>query len=192
METFGVIMLLCLILFGIVQYAMMLTATEIIQFGADSAVRARAVGLNAFMASKANVLATIPNAGERITPYAVSGLSQTTWENANDARSAFYSSTRSRSSTYVDDISNFPIYLGATSAAHADSILSYERSYFHGNNGPNEIAPPRFTFSGDMIRATVRQAYPLTMPLFRAFSDSDSIDVEQQAELAHHAELFLE
>src|SRR5690606_30398007 len=70
LESFAVIMLLCLILFGMVQLVMMINATEIIQFSADSAVRSRAVGLNDFMALKSSVIASSPNAGERTAPYA--------------------------------------------------------------------------------------------------------------------------
>jgi len=42
-------MLLCLILFGVVQLVLMFKAREIKQFAADASVRARAVGFNPFM-----------------------------------------------------------------------------------------------------------------------------------------------
>lgn len=192
LESFAVILLLCLILFGMIQLVMMVTATEIIQFSADSAVRARAVGLNEFMALKSSVIASSPNAGERSAPYGQSRTSQAGWESARNAGQAFESSHRNVYND-TDDILYFPEYLETLNMGYAQARLNYTRSAHPVNSGnDHQISAPHFTFSGEMIRAVVTQDYPLTMPLFRAFSDSDSIYLRGEAELANHAELYLQ
>lgn len=186
------IMLLSLILFGMVQYVMMLTATEIIQFSADSSVRARAVGLNNFMARKVNVIASSPNAGARTAPSAQTTTNQGDWESNRNAGSAFRSSYGNVNGS-TDDILYFPQYLETLDVGRAVALLNYDRSPpLAGPSAPFQISHPRFSFAGNMIRAVVTQDYPLTMPLFRAFSDNDSIFIEAEAEFADHAELYLE
>lgn len=191
LESFAVIMLLCLILFGMVQYVMMLTATEIIQFSADSSVRARAVGLNNFMARKVNVIASSPNAGARTAPYAQTTTNQGDWESNRNAGSAFRSSYGNVNGS-TDDILYFGQYLETLDEGLARAMLNYQRSPWAQSPTPYIISHPRFSFAGNMIRAVVTQDYPLTMPLFRAFSDNDSIFIQGEAEFADHAELYLE
>lgn len=191
LESFAVILLLCLILFGVVQLVMMFTATEIIQFSADSSARARAVGLNEFMVRKVNVIASIPNSGERTAPYARSRQSQAAWEAGTNAGEAFESSTRNvRVAT--DDILYFGEYLETLNQGQARGRLNYERSPYALSYSRNQVSHPIITYPRDMIRAVVTQEYPLTMPLFRAFSDDDSIYLRGEAQIANHAELYLE
>jgi hypothetical protein len=191
LESFGVILLLCLILFGMVQLVLMMTATEMIQFSADSAVRAKAVGLNEFMASKVSVIASIPNSGARTAPNPRPGTSGTDWENQRNAGDAFdlsFRNVRSRS----DEIVYFPGYLETLHAGQAMAMLNYERSAYALTRNGFEVSHPRFTYLGALVRAEVSQEYPLTMPLFRTFSERNSIRITGSAELAHHAELYLE
>lgn len=186
-ESFGIMILLCLILFGVVQYVLMLTATEIVQYGADAGVRARAVGFNRFMVHKVVRVATIPNAGRMTTPQGIPAGNWTTWQTYR-AGTAFETAVASnpRSAQYQTiEQFNIPLYLGGQYYAQLPGILDYED--WDTVQGPGYTGTPGFT-----IGVTVHQDYPLRMPFVRAYSDGDDIRINAEARLADHAELYLQ
>jgi len=187
LESFGIILLLCLMLFGMVQYVLMLTASEVVQYSADASVRARAVGFNPFMVFKVNRVASIPNAGLMTNPSRQAFGNATTW-NTQSAGRAYFSAIQAspRSSQYWEiEYTNIPFFLGSAHYGQMYGYLDYEDW--------DTISRPMYTATaGDTVGVTVRQDYPLRMPLFRAFSDDDEIRIRKEARLADHAELYLE
>jgi hypothetical protein len=187
LESFGIIVLLCLILFGMVQVVLMLTAHEVVQYSADASVRARAVGFNPFMVRKVNRVTTIPTAGRMISPLPMSTSYDDVWagESAGGAFDRAVSENPSSDQFWAIERPTIPIYLGTVHENQLDSILNYEAW--------ESLPLPAYTSSGqDLVGVTIQQRYALRMPLLRAFSDSDSITVRKESILADHAELYLE
>lgn len=187
LESFGIIVLLCLILFGMVQVVLMLTANEVVQYSADASVRARAVGFNPFMVFKVNRVTTIPTAGRMISPSPVSTSYDTVWagESAGGAFDRAVTSHPSSGQFWQIERHNIPLFLGSQNMGQMYSYLDYEDW--------TSVNAPDYTNSGqDLVGVTIQQRYALRMPLLRAFSDSDSITVRKESILADHAELYLE
>lgn len=198
LESLGVIILLCLILFATVQYIMMLTATEIIQHSANTSVRARTVGLNRFMVTKVTTLASIPVSGAMIQPnYSTyTPPNSHAWNNnpMNTAGNVFTNriwGRPNRNRFYFERLFFGP-YLESETLGISRGILEYARSPHSSDDTDHLVSLPRNLSSGDMIGIRVEQDYPLSMPLFRAFSSEDYIEVRRDAWLADHSEFYLQ
>ena len=187
LESLGVIMLLCFILFGVIQYVMMLTATEVVQYSADASARARAVGFNRFMVYKVNRVASIPNAGLMRTPQRTNIADGDAWSQLT-AGQAFDTAIGSspRSSQYHDvEQYNIPLFLGSENWGRMWGILDYEDW--------DTISGPFYTgTTGYTVGVVVTQRFPLRMPFVGAFSARDDIRIRKEARLADHADLYLE
>jgi len=187
LESFGIMILLCLILFGVVQYVLMLTAQEVVQYGADASIRARTVGFNRFMVWKVSRVATIANAGRMEFPAGIPAGDWDAWQQQNTGaafRSAVASSPRSRQYGEIEQYT-IPLYLGGEHPATLPGVLDY--ADWDTVGGPVYLGTP-----GETIGARINQDYPLRMPFLRAFSDNDEIPLRGEAWLADHAELYLE
>jgi hypothetical protein len=190
LESFGIIMLLCMILFGMVQYVLMLTATEVVQYTADASVRARAVGFNHFMVNKVKHVASIPNAGTMRTPSRLPMGNADAWHELSAGQS-FFAAIRSspRSNKYFEiEEPSIPLFLGTSHAGQLYGILDYE----DWRDGPHAVNGPYYSQRGDLLVVTIMQDFPLRMPLWRAFSDQNRIQIRQEALLADHAEHYLQ
>lgn len=187
LESFGVMMLLCLILFGMVQLVLMQTAHEINQYAADASVRARAVGFNRFMVFKVNRVASIANAGRMISPETMRIGDAGIWNqmNAGEAfRTALQSNPRSRQFAEIEQWT-IPLYLGSQNPAQLPGILEYADW--------DQVSAPLNTGSpGLTVGVRTRQNFRLRMPFWRAFSSRDHIRLDAEARLADHADLYLE
>lgn len=202
LESLGVIILLCLILFGVIQYVMLLTATEIIQHSANATARARAVGLNGFMVRKVNTIASIANSGSRIQPDYVTIPPENAgvWMDNYSAGDVIYDENaaergriweRSSRENYFFERSRFQNYLLAENYSRARGTLEYERSPY-ADAGDHQVSHPLYLNSGEMLGTRIQQDYPLTMPLFRLFSENNSIRISRDAWFADHADFYLE
>jgi Flp pilus assembly protein TadG len=187
LESFGIMMLLCLILFGIVQYVIMLTATEIVQYSADASARARAVGFNRFMVYKVNRVASIANAGRMTFPGGIPYGDAQTWVTQNAGQSYYAAIRSSPSSRQYSEIEqyNIPLYLASEHYGRLGGVLDYEE--WDTVSGPVYTGTPGITAG-----VVVQQDFPLRMPFLRAFSDGDSIRIRKEARLADHADYYLE
>lgn len=180
-------MLLCLILFGMVQLVLMQTAAEINQYAADASVRARTVGFNPFMVYKVNRVASIANAGRMVTPDAIPAGDADLWnqQTAGEAfRTAIRSNPRSRQFREIEQWT-IPLYLGAQNHALLPGILEYADW--------DEVSAPIYTGSpGRTVGVRTRQNFRLRMPFWRAFSSRDHIRLDAEARLADHSDLYLD
>lgn len=187
LESFAVIILLCLILFGMVQLVLMHTAREINQYAADAAVRARTVGFNPFMVFKVSRVASIANAGRLVNPQPVPAGDADSWNQQSAGESftrALAANPRSRQFAEIEQFT-IPLYLGAPTHAHLPGILDYEDW--------DDVASPQYTGSpGTTVGVRSRQSFRLRMPLWQAFSSRDSISLSAEARLADHADLYLD
>lgn len=187
LESFGIMMLLCLILFGMVQLVLMFTAREINQYAADASVRARTVGFNRFMVFKVNRVASIPNAGNMRTPRRIPFGNATQWDEYSAGQSFFAAVGSSPSSRQFREIEQWtiPLYLGADHHGQLPGILDYED--WSDISGPIYTGVPGYT-----VGVQVHHNYRLRMPFWRAFSSRDHIRLRAEARLADHAYLYLE
>lgn len=197
LESFGIIMLLCLILFGMVQLTLMLIADEVIQHSAVASTRARAVGLNRFMVEKVSLVTSIPNAGELLN-YDVAPESFDNWHYNNNAGSSYESmyEDEENAGDYESKfrvplteagtvVARIPYFLGAQNRGLMYGFLDY--------SDWDTVSYPIYSTSGDeTVSISIRQNYPLRMPFLRAFSDSNEINIRKEALYADHAEYYLE
>lgn len=185
-ETFGVMILLCILLFAAVQYTLIATGHEVIQHGADAGARARAVGFNRFMVRKVVQVATIPNAGRMTQPQ---GILIPAGVNEGDLGNVLGIAINARpSSAQYDQIEalNIPLYLGAENYAQLPGLLDYEE-------WDTISFPSYFGTDGETVGVRVRQEYEIKMPFVRGFwLDGDHVDLEGDARLADHSSLYLE
>jgi hypothetical protein len=186
LESFAIILLLCLILFGCVQLVLMYTAREINQYAADAAVRARTVGFNRFMVYKVMRVAGIANSGRMVTPEAVLSGDADAWNQLSAGQSfdrALRANPRSRQFWEVEQWT-IPLYLGAQHYAQLPGILDYADW--------DRLEGPVYSSGGQTVGVQVGMRFPLRMPLWRAFSSQDFIRLQSEARLADHASLYLE
>jgi hypothetical protein len=196
LESFGIIVLLCLILFGMVQVVLMLTANEVVQYSADASVRARAVGFNPFMVNKVSKVTRISLAGRMTTPTNDLTLYDDVFTQ-NDAGSAFASAVTSnpRSEQYWGyEFPNIPLFLGSQSPSSMYSYLDYDHDDDPAERRWQTWRDPTYQSSGSIITLNQQHRYLLLQdnPLIRAFSDGDTLRISKTSTLADHAELYLE
>lgn len=152
METLLASIAVLLALFGLLQVALAAGARETLRHAAARAARARAVGMNDWMAEKAARVAAIPVSGRRTAP---SG------EEAAGAGGAL-----------LLELSRVPSYLGAENRGRASWILSYEE----WERGHPSVSFSDSPLGAGALRASASMDYPLSMPLagfFTPFAQKD-------------------
>lgn len=183
LETCIIMMLLCLIFFGLIQLSQLSASKEILDYAAICGARARTVGFNDFMVHKVVRVASIPNAGALVepavnrpaNPAAFSGSPGTAWDFALQAQPA--------SPQYPAEMNRIPLYLGADNWGRLPGILDYENwdSIRHVIDDPG----------GAGLGLRTAQEIPLWTPLHRLIYDGDTIDLAGDAILENHYPLYL-
>jgi hypothetical protein len=168
---------ICLVFFGLFQLSQLAAAKEVLDHAAARGARAKTVGFNSFMVSKAIRVASIPNAGRMLEPgvtqnEALLNMVQTL------SPGALWDAVLSGAPTPTtqQDLENarIPEYMGSENWEQANFILDYEDW--------NSINPsfPSMVPDGTIAEVTVSQNYPLRIPLHRAFyapePNSDGVD----------------
>jgi hypothetical protein len=198
-ESCLAVMLICLVFTAVLQVAHVFVAREILGHAAASAARAKAVGFNNWMVTKVARAASIPNAGKLLEPVLDYGdpFLEAAVSSLKPGRLWDWSLTAARSTMQAGiELARIPEYLEAPNSMDAAMALDYE-------NWSGEHAIVTRVDSGvmsgsdgsgytPMIHAVVSQAYPLTIPLHRAFYDADSIDLAGDVTLENHYLLYLD
>ncbi len=205
-ESFLVILVVGLLLFGLLQVALVFNAREILHHSAARAARARTVGFNAWMVDKALRVAAIPNSGALLEPLVdpplpildpARTLGQN-WDAALDTRSPLPRSERA-----LIERARIPDYLASDNRLRASYILNYEeweRGTFQVTEAVGgALAETLLPDAATTLRITVRQRFPLQMPMHRLFyappPDGDGvarIDLSGESEIVNHYTLYLE
>lgn len=190
-ESCLVMFLIGLLLAGLLQLSQLIAARDVLDHAAARSARARTVGFNAWMVRKCARVASIPNAGRLIEPAFVNtdpdlshrlhttspgGLWMQVLGLAPPSRQAALERAR------------IPEYMDSENALRAAFLLDYE-----------DWDSVRVTLSaaeGAIIRATVRQDYPLRMPLHRAFyaprtGSRDTVRLRGESDIENHYALYL-
>lgn len=204
LETLLVMLVLCLLFFGLLQVALVFNAHEVLHHSAARAARARAVGFNDWMTTKAQRVAAIPNSGRMLEPEALTEpvpfLDPDRSPGANWDRAVSRAAGLRRSPRTAIELSRIPEYLASDNHLRAEEILNYEewdRQSFELSAERSGALAAALGGSGT-LHATVRQRFPLWMPLheliYRGTVDADGVDritLSGESEVLDHASLYL-
>jgi hypothetical protein len=190
LETCIVMMLLCLLFFGLIQLSQLSASKEILDYAASCGTRARSVGFNDFMVTKVVRVAAIPNAGRILEPVIVrpanpapfSGTPGTAWD---------YALTAQPSSPQLPvERARIPLYLGADNWGRLPGILDYE---YWGNGTDNRgvIGFALHDSAGLGLGVHTSQEVPLWTPLHRLIYDGDTMPLGGDSIMENHYPLYL-
>jgi hypothetical protein len=182
-----VLTLLCLVLFGLFQVSQGQVAQAVVEHAAVVAARARAVGFNDFMVYKVTRVATIPTAGRMTSPVPGASSADPDYWGTVRAGAAFEQALQAQpaSPQFGIERSRIPLYLGAEHGGDLQAILDYDAWDTVSNPALSDVGP-------DLVRARVRQQFPLRMPFHRAFYAADALDLSGEARMDSHYSLYLE
>lgn len=203
-ESVIVLLIVCFLLFGMLEVSRAYAAREILHHAAASASRARTVGFNGWMCSKVMRAAAIPISGEMTVPVdAISG---------DAALASAISSSRTPGALWdwavnsepsaqraAFEIARIPSFLASANDSRASNILDYKEwddlaaSGLGGNSSG---------FSGDTLTVSVRKRHSL--PVFvRLLNDligfhdggvdgKDAFSIEGRSDIEAHYPLYLD
>lgn len=172
-ESMIVVVIVCLIFFGLFQVSQIYAAKAVLTLAANSAARARMVGFNDFMVYKVARAASIPNAGRIETPAVTRSGGMANFVQTETPGTVWNMALRAGqpgSPQYQMEWSRIPLYLSATRWGDLPAILEYENwddIYFAEGSG-----------SPDLILARVRQDYELVWPFVRTFYANDRVSLD--------------
>lgn len=198
-ESFIVIFIICILLFGLLQAAVVVAGSEILHHAAARAARARSVGFNEWMALKAMRVASIPNSGRMIEPvYDELVLASLFGRRPSPGRAIDIAlgADAGVSPRAVFERVRVPAYLASENHGRASHVLNYEE-WQRGSFSHNERAS---MLGQGTIRMLVEQEFPLRMPLNRflfplaprdEFGDG-RVRLSGESESGDHAQFYLE
>ena len=205
LESLLVVLVLCLLLFGLLQVALVFNADEILHHSAARAARARSVGFNDWMVTKAQRVAAIPNSGKMLEPVLGTPAQPVfdptlslgeKWDSAIHPARAYARSYKS-----LVEMARIPEYLATDNHLRGEAILHYEEWENHsfGVSVQRSDSLAAALGGAGTVQASVRQSYPLLLPFHRLFSrpvpDADGIDrisLSGESEILDHASLYLQ
>lgn len=170
-------LLLLVLLFGLLQTALLLGGRDILHHASARAARARSVGFNDWMALKAARVAAIPVSGRMLTE-------QMGYDPGLDGSSGEF------------EVARIPQYLEAVYDVRADYILDYEE----WENGHLHFGERPSLLGGGVLRYDAVHEMPLRMPLAPVVfpwapldeEDVPRIRMESTASAGEHSSLYLE
>ena len=191
-ESCLAIFLICLIFTGLYQVARIYAADEFLSHAANRATRAKSVGFNRFMVTKAARVASIPNSGTLLNPDFVN--TDTTLRDAVQRMSpgdlwSFVVGHVPHSEQVDYELARIPYYLGARDWWEANNVLDYSGWDDLHVSASTALNPDPHAVN--LLYASVRQDFPLTVPLHRAFYADDRIDIGGRSQIENHYQLYL-
>lgn len=176
-ESLLVLLVTCLLLFGLLEVSRAFTGREIMRHAAARAARARAVGFNRWMCEKVMRVAAIPASGtDRIARADGAVFDKTFAEVAAKHRDgetsggalwdwAMKSGASSARAEY--EMARIPAYLASVNRARANALLDYEGwddiSYSGLGGGTSGL-------DGNVIEVSLRKRHPLPAIFARALN----------------------
>lgn len=190
-ESCLAIVLICLVFAGVFQVSQLFAVKEVLGHSAARGARAKTVGFNYWMVRKATEAAAIPTSGRMITPAYTNEdwtlRTQVETSTPGELWDWVLGTAEPSSIQYGIEMARIPEFLESANDATAYNVLDYDDwdgiSYTMSTIG---------TSPGEVLHATVRQEYPLWVPMHRSFYDADSIDLEGDSYLEKHYSLYLD
>ena len=166
MESCLVIIMLCLILFGLLQVSYLIGARDILAYASVGVARSAAVGFDDFMLYKTARMLTIPTAGPMLTPDTTASVRP-----SGATRGAMWDSaveTHASSEQYWAERYLIPFYLGAETPAEARAVLNYD----NWEQSSTRVRTPEIIgseASADILDVPISQYVPMAMPFAAAY-----------------------
>ncbi len=161
-ESCLAIIMLCLILFGILQVSYLVAAKDVVSFSAFAGCRAATVGMKEEFVNRVVRVTSIPMAGPMVgNPFADQGLVTGGSEGQAWDRALWASPS---SDQYWAEKQAIPYYLGAVNEGELKVLLNY---YNWLSSGTLITSSTRRT--EDDVEVFVSQNIPLSFPFARAF-----------------------
>ncbi len=200
-ESLIVILVVCFLLFSLLELARGFAGREILRHSAARAARARTVGFNDWMCTKVMRVAAIPNAGKMLEPAYESFVD----EELRDALASkspgelwdWSLTANPRSERAEVEAARIPDYLASEHEARASHILDYEGWNDLHATGLGGVVPS----GADTLDVKVRQKFPLGISV-KALCDwvgiiSPSLDrgymlLGGESEIENHYSLYLD
>jgi len=200
-ESCLVIGFACLLLFGLLQISQLFAAREVLYHAAARGARAKTVGFNRWMVTKAVRVGAIPNAGRMLVPeydrdqpsdlqnlVATLGPGEL-WDEALSATPM--------SGRVPIERARIPEYLATENYPRSLHILDYEdwNSIVITDNGSQPIDtgdPDDPVQVSPVLHFAVGQNYRLWVPLHRTFYARDRVSISGEAYIENHYPLYFE
>mgnify|MGYP001819533464 FL=1 len=203
-ESCLAVIMLCLILFGILQVSYLIMARDVITFSAFASARSLTVGMKEEFVERVARTASIPVAGPIVTPSSLvdhAGL-------PDEGQGAMWDRALGegpQSDQFWVEHYLIPYYLGADDEGDLDGILNY----LNWVNSDTELSIESSEAGDEEAKVTISQYVPLAFPFAKAFFQDDmgmivrrSGDgyvfrevpfylVEQTVKIENHSELYL-
>ena len=180
--------IICLVFFGLFQISQLAAAREIIHHAAARGARAKTVGFNQFMVSKAIRVASIPNAGKITSPeFTNEDLTLRNMVNSMGSGELWdevLTSTEPASLQYDLERARIPEYMASENHARASFILDYEDW--------DSIDWTILRDDSVAIEVNVSQKYPLRIPMQHTFYAATNVNLHGISSLENHHPLYLE
>ncbi len=180
--------IICLVFFGLFQISQLAAAREILHHAAARGARAKTVGFNRFMVSKAIRIASIPNAGKIISPefvnedHALRNMVATM--GSGELWDEILTTAEPSSLQYDLERARIPEYMASENHARASFILDYEDWDSIGWSTPRD--------DSIIIELDVSQQYPLRIPMSHAFYAGSNVNIHGISSIENHHPLYLD
>ncbi|MCX6996531.1 MAG: pilus assembly protein [Kiritimatiellaeota bacterium] len=186
-ESCLVVVVLCLLLFGMLQVSHLYMVSEVLDYAATAGARAHSVGFNAFMVEKTIQVAAIPASGRMLNPSMASvAVANPVWGTQRVGWLWDFALRSHPDSRQFNDIERvrIPEYLGAEWWQRY-GYLNYEAWDNH--------ALQAFMFeTADSVEARVQLEVPVRFPFHRAFYGADMVPYESKVTMENHYPMYLQ
>ena len=167
-ESCLVIIMLCLILFGLLQVSYLLGARDIIAYASVGVARSASVGSDDFMLLKTTRMLTIPTGGPMLAPSSVTRGADV-YGDTEGRKWDMAVETSPENEQYWTERFLIPFFLGTESYAESRAVLDYA----NWMQGATRVASPELhgtdTIEELILDTPVHQYVPLAMPFARVF-----------------------
>lgn len=199
-ESIVVMLLACLLFFGLFQFAHLFTCKAILEHAAARAARARTVGFNYFMVEKSARVAAIPASGRRLAP-APMGVGGELTAALRSGRIGDIWDLALHSRAYAPgiqmEVNRVPDYMASINHPTADHILDYELW-----DALSVDIDENLNLSGETpgtLTVRLRQRHPLLLQLaplrhgsLRSAEEHERFGLDGLYEIESHYPLYME
>ena len=193
-ECMIAMLLMLLVLFGLLQLFQLSAARAVSDYSSFRAARSSAVGFNEYLVDREARVKSIPVSGDLIYPLK---------KDIGDNEYARFAAEKVMIEEYMDGTRKleYEYWFGADPVRHnnykcpdyGDDIVSGTCPVCGVTGAKNSSLSVSDSILNERVKVTFRfNSYPFRMPMYKAFMNSDSMDITSETELANHASAFLE
>lgn len=193
-EAMLAMLLMLLVLFGLLQFFQLSTARAVADYSSFRAARSSSVGFNSYLVDREARVKAIPVSGDLVYPER---------KDVGDSQYSRFASEKIMIEEYMDGTRKleYEYWFGAEPVRHNNyKCPNYGDDIVSGGCpvcGITSKGKPSLHISDSILNETVKAVlkfdkYPFRMPMYKAFLNSDSMDITSKTELTNHSSAFLE